>query len=267
MNLYQNLVRTAESNPDATALYFGHDTVSYGELLSRTNRLANGLRSLGLDENSKVAILLRNLPEFVISYYAVLSLGATVVPLCYMCLAEEVEKIVCDSMVETMITNFEFDDLVKDLQSPECSQIHRFIVKDAPELEGVIQYEKLVEGQPETIDAAQRDDDDVAVILYAPTSSKVVRGCMLTHRNLDWNTAAMTRQCKLKTDDVIMAVLPFFAVYGQSCVMNSAIKAGSSMVLQESFIPGEVLKALQHEQVTVFFGVPTMFVYLSLIHI
>ena len=185
MNLYQNLVKTTERNPDATALFFGHDTISYGELLARTNRLANGLRGLGLDENSKVAILLRNVPEFIISYYAVLGLGATAVPLCYMCLAEEVEKIVCDSMVETLITNFEFDDLVKELQSSMCSQISRIIVKDAPELEGVIQYEKLVEGQPEQLDAFDRADDDTAAILYAPTSSKIVRGCMLTHRNLD----------------------------------------------------------------------------------
>jgi len=262
MNLYQNLVKTAEKNPDATALLFGHDTISYGELLARTHRLANGLRGLGVDDNSKVAILLRNVPEFVISYYAVLSLGATVVPLCYMCLAEEVEKIVCDSMVETLITNFEFDDLVKDLQASMCSQIDRIIVKDAPELEGVIKYETLVEGQPDTFEAAERGDDDVAVILYAPTSSKVVRGCMLTHRNLDWNAETMARECKLTGDDVVMAVLPFFAVYGQSCVMGSAVKAGASLILQESFIPGEVLKALQHEQVTVFYGVPTMFVYI-----
>jgi long-chain acyl-CoA synthetase len=114
MNLYQNLVKTAERNPDATALYFGHETISFGELLARTNRLANALHGMGLNEDSKIAILLRNVPEFVISYYAVLALGATVVPLCYMCLAEEVEKIVCDSMVETLITNFEFDDLVRD---------------------------------------------------------------------------------------------------------------------------------------------------------
>ncbi len=262
MNLYQNLVKTAGKSPDSTALFFGHDTITYGELLSRTHRLASGLRGLGVDETSKVAILLRNVPEFVISYYAVLSLGAVAVPLCYMCLAEEVERIVCDSMVETLITNFEFDDLVKELQASMCSQISRIIVKDAPELEGVILYEKLLEGQPEAFDAVERADDDMAVILYAPTSSKVVRGCMLTHHNLDWNAEAMGKQCEIMPDDIIMAVLPFFAVYGQSCVMNTAIKAGASLVLQESFIPGEVLKALQHEQVTVFFGVPTMFVYI-----
>ncbi len=262
MNLYQNLVRSAEKNPDAMALSFGHEDISYGELLARTNRLANGLRSQGVDEESKVAILLRNIPEFVVSYYAVLALGATVVPLCYMCLAEEVEKIVCDSKVETLITNFEFDDLVKDLQSSMCSQIGRIIVKDAPELEGVILYEKLVEGRPDTFDAVDRAPDDVAAILYAPTSSKVVRGCMLTHRNLDWNADVTVRECELTAEDVVMGVLPFFAVYGQSCVMNAAIKSGTRLVLHESFIPGEVLKALQHEQVTVFFGVPTMFVYI-----
>jgi long-chain acyl-CoA synthetase len=262
MNLYQNLVKTVERNPDATALYFGHETISFGELLARTNRLANALHGMGLNEDSKIAILLRNVPEFVISYYAVLALGATVVPLCYMCLAEEVEKIVCDSMVETLITNFEFDDLVRDLQNSMCSQINRIIVSEAPELEGVVQYEKLVEGQSTEFDAVDRSENDVAVLLYAPTSSMMVRGCMLTHKNLDWNTETMARQCSLTPDDVMMGVLPFFAAYGQSCVMNTAIKSGCSVVLHESFIPGEVLKSLQHEQVTVFFGVPTMYVYI-----
>jgi len=262
MNLYHNLVRTTEKDPDATALYFGHEAISYGELLRRTNRLANALREQGLDENSKVAILLRNVPEFIISYYATLALGAVAVPLCYMCLAEEVEKIVCDSMVETLITNFEFDDLVKDLQKSMCSQITRIIVSEAPQLEGVVRYEEMVEGSSEEFQSVDRSSDDVAVLLYAPTSSKVVRGCMLTHGNLDWNAEVVARNCRLTADDVVMGVLPFFAAYGQSCAMNASIKAGCSIVLHESFIPGEVLKSLQHEKVTVFFGVPTMYVYI-----
>ncbi|MGQ9474508.1 MAG: long-chain-fatty-acid--CoA ligase [Actinomycetota bacterium] len=262
MNLYQNLVRTTERDPDATALYFGHETISYSELLSRVNRLANALRELGIEEDSKVAILLRNVPEFVISYYAILALGAVVVPLCYMCLAEEVEKIVCDSMVETLITNFEFNDMVKELQGSMCSQISRIIVSEAPELEGVIQFEKLLESGAETLESVDRSEDDVAALLYAPTSAKVVRGCMLTHRNLDWNARTVVRLNRMTSDDVVMGVLPFFAAYGQSCVMNAAIYAGCNIVLHESFIPGEVLKSLQHEQVTVFFGVPTMYVYI-----
>lgn len=262
MNLYSNLVKAAEMNPDATALYFGHETISYGELLARTNRLANALRGLGLDENSKVAVLLRNVPGFVVAYYASLAIGATVVPLCYMCLVEEVDKIICDSAVETLITNFEFDDLVRQLQSSDCTQISRMIVSEAPELERVLDYDKLVEGQPDGFEAVDRDEDDVAVILYAPTSAEVVRGCMLTHMNLDWNADVVIRHASLSPDDVVMGVLPFFAAYGQTCVMNASIKAGASLVLHESFIPGEVLKSLQHDEVTVFYGVPTMYVYI-----
>ena len=262
MNLYQNLVKTTQNDPDATALYFGHETISYGDLLASTNRLANALRGLGVDENSKVAILLRNMPEFIISYYAVLALGATVVPLCYMCLAEEVEKIIRDSMVETLITNFEFDDLVKELQTSNDTQLSRIIVSGAPELEGIIQYETLVEKQPDSFDMVDRDEDEVAVILYAPTSAEIVRGCMLTHKNLDWNAEIVMDQCSLTPEDKVMGVLPFFAAYGQTCVLNASIKAGCSIVLHESFIPGEVLKSLQQEQVSVFFGVPTMYVYI-----
>jgi long-chain acyl-CoA synthetase len=262
MNLYQNLVKTTERDPAAPAIRFGHQTISYGELLARTNQLANALQGLGLDGSSKIAILLRNVPEFVVSYYATLALGAVAVPLCYMCLAEEVEKIVCDSMVETLITNFEFNDTVRDLQNSKCAQIHRIIVSEAPELEDVTQYEKLVAGQSDEFKAAERDKEDVAVLLYAPTSAQMVRGCMLTHGNLDWNAEAVMTTDKLTPGDICMGVLPFFAAYGQSCVMNASIKAGSCLVLHESFIPGEVLKSLQHDQVTLFYGVPTMFVYI-----
>jgi long-chain acyl-CoA synthetase len=262
MNLYQNLVKSTERNPAAPAIRFGHQTITYGELLARTNQLANGLKSLGLDENSKIAILLRNVPEFIISYYAVLALGATAVPLCYMCMAEEVEKIVCDSMVETLITNFEFNDMVRELQNSKCADIRRIIVSEAPELEDVIQYEKLAAGQPDEFTGVERDKDDVAVLLYAPTSAQMVRGCMLTHGNLDWNAEVVKTTDKMVPEDISMGVLPFFAAYGQSVVMNAAIKAGCCLVLHESFIPGEVLKSLQHDEVTIFYGVPTMFVYI-----
>jgi long-chain acyl-CoA synthetase len=262
MNLYQNLARTADKDPEAPALYFGHETVSYGDLLARTHRLANALRELGVGEDSKVAILLRNMPEFIVSYYAVLAVGATVVPLCYMCLAEEVEKIVCDSMAETLITNFEFDDMVRELQSSMCARINRIIISEAEGMDDVYSLEGIMEGQSTEFRAVERSDDDVAALLYAPTSAKVVRGCMLTHGNLDWNAVKVAEQCRLTREDIVMGVLPFFAAYGQSCVMNACIKAGSSIVLHESFIPGEVLKSIQHEQVTVFMGVPTMYVYI-----
>ncbi len=262
MNLYQNLVRTAQSNPEATALLFGHETITYGDLLSRTNRFANALRELGVGRDSKVALLMRNIPEFVISYYAALALGATVVPLCYMCLAEEVEKIALDSAADTLITNFEFDDLIRSLREKLGDRLRHVIVSGYSDQEGALSMEKLMEGKSDQLEPVDLSEDDLAVLLYAPTSAKVVRGCMLTHGNLDSNAALVIKQTKLTSEDVVMGVLPFFAAYGQTCVMNASIKAGASIVLHESFIPGEVLKSLQHDKVTVFFGVPTMYVYI-----
>jgi long-chain acyl-CoA synthetase len=262
MNLARILQDTAGRNPGAPALVFGHETINYGDLVKQTNRLANALVDLGLGKGSKVAILMRNCPEFIVSYYAVLSIGGVVVPLCYMCLAEEVERIVCDSGTETLITNFEFDDMVKKLKESGCAQIVRIIVSECPELEEVVNYEKVTERASDEFQVRDAADDDTAVLIYAPTSSQVVRGCMLTHANLISNTDMWAEALSLKEDDITMGVLPFFTAYGQTCVMNASLYAGCKVVLHESFIPGEALKSIQQERITVFMGVPTMFVYI-----
>ncbi len=262
MNLARILKNTADKIPGAPALYFGHETVTYSDLLHRVNRLANALAGMGLKEGDRVAILMRNVPEFVVSYHAVLSVGCVVVPLCYMCLADEVEKIVCDCATDTLITNFEFDDVVKKLRSSKCAQLTRIIVSDCPELEDVINYQKLVESQPDEFEMVERDPDDVAVLLYAPTGAEMVRGCMLTHANLLSNIEMSVEALGITGDDTFMGVLPFFAAFGQNSVMNVGLYVGAKIVLQESFIPGEVLKAIQQEKVTVFSGVPTMYVYI-----
>ena len=262
MNLARILKNTAEKTPDASALYFGHETIAYSDLLKQVNRLANALVGLGLKEGDRIAILMRNVPEFIISYHAVLSIGCVVVPLCYMCLADEVEKIVCDSATDTLITNFEFDDVVKKLRASRCAQLTRIIVSDCPELEDVYNYQKLLESQPDTFEMVERDAEDVAVLLYAPTGAEIVRGCMLTHGNLASDIDMVAEHMAMSEKDICMGVLPFFAAFGQTCVMNASIRSGSKLILQESFIPGEVLKSIQQEKVSVFCGVPTMYVYI-----
>jgi len=262
MNLAHILQESADKYPDAPALVFGHETITYSELLKRTNQLANALTGLGMGKDSKVALLLRNVPEFVISYYAILSVGGVVVPLCYMCMAEEVESVVCDAGVETLITNFEFDEMVKKLQRSMCAQIGRFIVSESPELPGIVPYENLVSGASDAFEIVERDDNDLAVLLYAPTGAKTVRGCMLSHKNLFSNADVIARGANYGRQDVSMGVLPFFAAYGQTAVMNATLRGAGKIILQESFIPGEILKSLQHDGATIFCGVPSMYVYM-----
>ncbi len=262
MNLAHILQESADKHPDAPALVFGHETITYGELLKRVNRLANALTGLGIGKDSKVALLLRNVPEFVISYYAILSIGGVVVPLCYMCMAEEVESVVCDAGVDTLITNFEFDEMVKKLQHSMCAQLSRFIVSESPELADIQPYENLVSGASDAFEMVERDDDDLAVLLYAPTGARMVRGCMLSHNNLFSNADIIARGANYGPQDVSMGVLPFFAAYGQTAAMNATLRGGGKIILHGSFIPGEVLKSLQHDGVTVFCGVPSMYVYM-----
>jgi long-chain acyl-CoA synthetase len=112
------------------------------------------------------------------------------------------------------------------------------------------------------LDIVERDPDDLAVLMYAPTGARTVRGCMLTHNNIMSNTDTITNVMNLGPSDAVMGVLALFAAYGQTVVMNAAMRGGAKLILHESFIPGEILKSLQHDQVSIFCGVPSMYVYM-----
>ena len=107
---------------------------------------------------------------------------------------------------------------------------------------------------------AQTDANDTALILYTSGTTGMPKGAELTHANVAMNTQICQGLTKQDSRDVQLVVLPLFHTFGQTVQMNSAIMCGASMVLLARFDPDAVLAAMQRHKVTIFAGVPTMYI-------
>ncbi|MDR6979174.1 long-chain acyl-CoA synthetase [Streptomyces sp. 3330] len=250
-NLAQFLVETAERQPGRPALRLGEQVTTYAELDERSARAAALLRAEGVRPGDRVALMLPNVPEFVVLYYAVLRAGAIVVPM--------------NPLLKTRETAYHLDDsgavlLCEWHQAPgegaegaAAAGVRRLVVEPAAFAEQLAGYEPLSE-------PAGAGVDDVAVLLYTSGTTGRPKGATLTHGGLRHNTEVNTVHVQQMTpDDVVVGCLPLFHIFGQICTMSVAVRAGASLTLIPRFEPQTVLDAIARDRATVFEGVPTMY--------
>ncbi|RXI98487.1 long-chain-fatty-acid--CoA ligase [Anaerobacillus alkaliphilus] len=287
--LQSYLKEAAEKHPDKSAIHFIGKELSYKELYESSLKLANQLQNLGVKKGDRVAIMLANTPQAVISYYGALFAGAIVVQTNPLYVERELEHQLNDSGAEIMICL----DLVyprvanvlnktklrkvivtgiKDYLPFPKNLIYPFIQKKNTGIKVNIQYNDRIlsfvkvlnEGRAEEIDVEINPKEDLALLQYTGGTTGPSKGVMLTHFNL----VANTTQCvswmykSKKGEERILAALPFFHVYGMTVVMNLSIMYYSKMVVLPKFDPLDVLKTIEKQKVTIFPGAPTMYIAL-----
>jgi len=263
LNLALVLETGASSQPNSTAIISDNRRMSYAVLNAAADACAAGLARLGVAAGNKVALMLPNVPEFVIAYFGILKLGGCVVPLNILLKAAEIAYQLEDSDASTLIVD---EALVPEarqaLRGVESCSIRVVVGKQAPE--GWHCFDDVLEGSGTGFNTVQSFPDDTAVILYTAGASGRPKGAELSHFNMFFNAVVTTdRLCRLTASDVSLAVLPLFHSLGQTCVMNATLYAGGALVLQPRFEPEKVLQAIQREHVSVLIGVPTLFWYLQ----
>jgi long-chain acyl-CoA synthetase len=201
---------------------------------------------------------LPNLPEFVFAYFGALKAGVTVVPLNPLLKAPEVAYHLQDSGARLLVT---FDAFAGEAAkgAAEADDARVFVVGSP--VEGTSPFDDLY-GAEDGGDIEPMNSDDTAVIIYTSGTTGRPKGAELTHFQMYMAATVAADTFGYRTDDVSMAVLPLFHVFGLSSVMNCAIRSGATLVLVPRFEVGAVLDAIEQHRVTVFCGVPTMFVAL-----
>ncbi len=269
MNVAANLVRNATLLPDKVAIRFGERTTTYAEFDRAANQVANGLRALGIGRGDKVALACPNLPHFPIAYYGILKLGAVVVPINVLLKGAEIAYHLKDSDSRAFLCFEGTPDLPLGQAGwdgfREAGTCEHFALimgdpsKPAP-IEGANTLAQLMRDQSASCDLALTAADDTAVILYTSGTTGRPKGAELTHSNLMMNSLCNKGLMKLVADDVHLLVLPLFHSFGQVVQMNGAVLCGATMVLLPRFDPDAALAAMVKHQVTVFAGVPTMYI-------
>jgi long-chain acyl-CoA synthetase len=266
LNLAVVLNESASHFPARTALMTAQARLTYAELNAAANKVANALRSLGVQRGDKVALMVPNVPQFPIIYFGILKLGATVVPLSVLLKSAEVHYHLEDSDAVAFFVWEEYAEEASRGYSLVETCRHLIIVNTAGSealTEGAISYNAMLAVGSSSFDTVWTMPDDTAVILYTSGTTGYPKGAELTHFNMFYNAAVLAdRVFELGPDAVGLAALPLCYSFGQACVMNVLLYVGGALSLLPRFEGMAALAAMDRDGVTYFAGVPTMVRYL-----
>lgn len=263
MNLSESLTAVAQENPQKVAFYFEDEPTTYGELDAQVTKFASGLAKIGFTEGDHIAILLGNSPQFVISLYGIMRLGATAIPINPTYTPEEISYMLNNSDAIAVIT---LDQLAPSFEKME---------KSLPKMEQLIVCQtNPIELQPKMktftdilalgdIEWEQNrmEEEATAVILYTSGTTGKPKGAMLTHKNLFCNARDIRNYLKIR-NDVVITTLPMFHVFSLTVALNAPLISGSTIIIIPKFSPSEIFRVARKYKATVFAGVPTMYNYL-----
>ncbi|MBN9654204.1 AMP-binding protein [Halobacillus sp. GSS1] len=255
MNAVQLLFDTAERLPHKAAMVDEDHSMTYSELRDEIWSLANGLKNQGVHENTHVSLLLGNGPEYVVSYFALLTLGATVVPLNPQYKEKELTYALNDSESYGLIYDHRFEDVVNraegDLTSTEL------LIGFKGRKNHGCEWTKLLNDHSE-MKPVDRKKEDTAQIIYTSGTTGKPKGAMITHNNIIWMTKAMTDVQGTNEHDRVMVSLPLFHAYAKMAGLWCSYYQGATVYFVP-FHPDTVLERIEREKITIFHGVPTMF--------
>ncbi|WP_333762795.1 long-chain-fatty-acid--CoA ligase [Streptomyces sp. IBSBF 2390] len=250
-NLAEFLVDTARRLPEHPALQLGPVTTTYAELDRLSAQAAALLHTEGVRAGDRVALMLPNVPEFVVLYYAVLRAGAIVVPMNPLLKERETEYHLRDSGAVLL---FEWHQAPGEGTAGAAAAGVRHLAVEPAALAA-----ELARLEPR-YEVAATAGDDIAVLLYTSGTTGRPKGASLTHAGIRHNTEVnVTEVQRMTSEDVIVGCLPLFHIFGQTCTMNVAVFSGASLTLVPRFEPQTVLDAIARDRATVFEGVPTMY--------
>ena len=257
LSLASLLAESALRSPARTAVVMGDERVSYRELWEQTRAYAGVLRDRGVGPGDRVALLIPNVPDFPRVYFAVHALGGVVVPVHALLGPEEISFVLQDSGARLLVCAGPL--MAAGAKGAELAGVPLLSVLDSGDT-GVDRLETLAAAAEPVATYVQRAADDDAVILYTSGTTGTPKGAVLSQLNMVMNaTLSATDVNHLAGDDVILGCLPLFHSFGQTCAMNAGFRAGATLVLLPRFDGATALDLLVTERVTVFMGVPTMY--------
>jgi|GEM_PF-1230187 long-chain acyl-CoA synthetase len=259
-NLAVVLRESRNAHPDKPLCHIADENFSYAEVDKISGRIAASLRNLGVHPGDKVAVQLPNLPHFLFAYFGILKAGAVMVPLNPLMRAPEIRYHLRASESRLLIT-FETsaDEAVKG--AAKIADLSTYVVNlpgNGQRPVGTKSFDELYLAD-DTGEIEPTNADDVAVITYTSGTTGKPRGAELTHHQLYVNCTANGQRFRFRDEDVSLAVLPMFHVFGLSSVLNVAVRFGGTLVLVPRFDAQTVVDELARHRCTIFSGVPTMY--------
>ncbi|PEZ83694.1 MULTISPECIES: long-chain-fatty-acid--CoA ligase [Bacillaceae] len=285
--LYSFLKESAEEFPDKVSIHFQGKELTFREVHESALKFAAYLKSIGLQKGERVAVMLPNCPQGVIGFFGILMAGGVVVQTNPTYTERELEYQMKDSgakiilamdilfpRVAAVASRTDIEHIIvtaiKEYLPFPKNLIYPFIQKKQYGIVINVEHEgnhhlfseimkrKMTEEVTVPVDV----DNDLALLQYTGGTTGFPKGVMLTHKNL----LANTKMCNAwlyknkRGEERILAILPFFHVYGMTTVLVLSVMEGNTMIIMPKFDVEATLKTIQKQKPTMFPGAPTMYI-------
>jgi len=256
------LTKRKELHPAKEAVVDGDRRLSYGELERLTNQLAHGLVSMGVKHGDRCAILAYNCLEYVLTIFAAAKLGVILVPLNWRLSPPELAFNLNDSGTETLIFDASFGDTALALKKQ--TTIQRMITLGGAASDKATSLASLLASQPEEPPQTDHeiDLDTPHIIMYTAGTTGKPKGAILSQGASFYNAINLVVDMQFGPDDRNLSVLPMFHIGGIGLFTLPILYVGGTVVIQRTFEPGETLRLLTSENISLFFGVAAIFLFL-----
>lgn len=261
-NIGSILTKRTLLNPTNEALFDVAQGVrfSYEELNNRTNQVANGLRSLGVQKGDRVALLMMNCHEFVTSFFAIAKIGAVIVPLNWRLVPDELEFIMKDAGATVLLSGSEFDVAVTELHSrgTRTDVKHWIRVGNTDSSPSFVQsFDSVVNSQPHTEPEITAWNDDLLYIMYTSGTTGLPKGVMHTHNTQMAALVTLNATNDFCIGDRYLNPMPLFHVGALTPAIATAYR-GLAHILMRAFDPTAIWTLVKEERINNALLVPAM---------
>ena len=265
--LARTFTARAEEHPDRAMLVAAGRTWSYGQVDAKSSALAAALGELGIEADDRIAIVMPNWPEWVITLLAAAKLGATIVPLNARLSYHELKYQLRHAEVSAVFAaerhgGIDYLQIFEDIIAELPDLLYLVTVGDE-ELwydDRIFRFEDLLssgEGRALPSHSEVDDDSDLALLYTSGTMGKP-KGVRLSHRNIVETAVRTGEALEVEPADRVLVSMPLFTIFGFSIVVGT-LAAGATVVLLDTFDAERAIDLLRRESVTVMHGVPTIY--------
>jgi long-chain acyl-CoA synthetase len=259
------LSQTAQRFPEQIALLFNQINISYRELDAMVNSFANALRDLGIRKGQIVTLFMTNRPEYIISWFAVIRIGAVASPLNPSYKEREAAYQLNNSDAVAVIVQSDLAPLVEAIRSETPAVEYVIQVGDTPHItsDHDLLFSDLIRSYPPTPPPREAwAQDDLIALPYSSGTTGMPKGVMLSQKNLVTNGYQSVSTARITSLDRMLVFIPLYHSYG-TMLIGTATLSGATIVLMERFDATRCLQHIHEQKITLLYGVPQVLSVLS----
>lgn len=232
-------------------------TVTYAEVDEESTRLANAFRSMGLGTGDRIAILMRNRPEFVVTEIAAARAGVVVLPFNYKLTDDAIEYAVEDAGIQTIVVGPQFFETIAEMRQGESTLEHIVGLDREQETPiGFYRYSELIRKAEPTLPDPPVDPTDPAFLYYTGGTTGDQKGTLHSHRAIILNVYAHIHELEVCRGEDLLLATPL--AHSASLFYKAALTQGATIHLRQGFTAADVIDTIEREDVSWTYLIPTM---------